>query len=166
MAAAMVLPVALGAGGCAKKNQQAQQPEVVVAEAVPANRGLMNSKPMGQVLKTTVFRMSGDYADKVAVTFDGAGKLIYFPAPTDITAASAPVKLDNGWWLNRQGISSGSVFTKYTFEEYSKLEKVPTQAELKAAVIPGAKVIEFRTLPIPASEAMERLDEINTLLQR
>ncbi len=104
--------------------------------------------------KATVFRMSGDYADHVAITLDGSGNLVYYPAPSDITSASAPVKLAGGWWLNRQGLSVNSVFTKWTFDEYSRLEKTPGQAELKAAVIPGARVTDMTSLPISLSEAL------------
>lgn len=111
--------------------------------------GTLNYMP-----KATVFRMSGDYADKVGITLDAAGNLTYYPAPSDISANSAPVKLAGGWWLNRQGLSAGSVFTKWTFEEYSRLDKTPTMAELKAAVIPGAYVTDMTRLPITMNEAL------------
>lgn len=103
--------------------------------------------------KATAFRMSGDYADRVAVTLDADGNLLYYPAVTDITAASAPVEIGDGWWLNRQGIGPNSVFTKWTFAEYRALGKTPSQAEIKAAVIPGALVEAFRQLPLTMSQA-------------
>ncbi len=125
---------------------------------------VLDSKPLGAVLKATAFRMSGDYADKVAITIGPDGELVYYPAPTDITVNSAPVDLGNGWWLNRQGVSAGSVFTKYTFEEYAALSEVPTPTQLKAAVIPGAKVTTMMQLPYPASQAMQHLPEIKALV--
>lgn len=113
----------------------------------------MNSRPHLARAKATLFKMSGDYANNVAVTLGPDGNLQYYPAPTDITPASAPVEVGDGWWLNRQGISENSVFTKFTFEEYSALKEVPTPEELKAAIIPGARVTEYRVLAIPAAEA-------------
>ena len=104
--------------------------------------------------RATIFTMSGDYADKVAVTFNPDGTLAYFPDPMDITANSAPYSLGNGWYLNRQGLSPNSVFTEYTFDEYKSLKKPPTHQQLKDAVIPGSSVTEFVVLPVNQSEAV------------
>lgn len=150
------------ATGCAKKNTQtvyttSESPEVVRVER--PRIGL----PPRVMLDATVFKMSGDYANNVAVTLNADGTLSYYPDPTDISSASKPVSLGNGWWLNRQGIGARSRFLKYTFEEYAALPSVPSQEELIKAIIPGAEVIEFKSVPVPASEAMSRLDEVKKL---
>ncbi len=123
------------------------------------------SKPLGMVLKASAFRMTGDYSDNVAITIDGQGNITYYPAPTDITDNSRPLDLGGGWWLNRQGISANSVFTRYTFDEYRKLQNTPSPQELKAAVIPGARVSEMVKLPVPASQAESSLPEIKDYLK-
>lgn len=105
--------------------------------------------------KATVFKMSGDYADHVAVSFDQNGRLTYFPAPSDITERSMPVEIADGWWLNRQGFGPNSQFLTYTLREYAALKTAPSPEEIKAALIPGACVTDFRTLPIPLSEALQ-----------
>lgn len=120
---------------------------------VPLENNIMNSRPNLARLRATLFKMSGNYANNVAVTLDANGNLIYFPAPTDLSAESVPQEVGEGWWLNRQGLGANSVFTKYTFEEYRALKTVPTPDEIKAAIIPGARVTEFRRLVLPASEA-------------
>lgn len=117
------------------------------------------SGPVNFIPKASVFRMSGDYADKVGVTLDGSGNLVYYPAPTDITTSSAPLELEGGWWLNRQGLSANSVFTKWTFEEYAALPSTPTPDEIKRAVIPGARVTAMTTLPMTLQEAMKNREE-------
>lgn len=127
--------------------------------------GFRNSGPANALPKATAFRMNGDYADNVAVTLNSDGSLAYFPAPSDISSASRPIDLGNGWWLNRQGISSNSVFTKYTFAEYSKLKSTPSIEQLKTSVIPGARVVEMRRLPYSINEAPEHLDAIRELLK-
>lgn len=103
--------------------------------------------------KATAFRMSGDYASNVGVTLNPDGSLAYYPDPADISIYSAPLAIGDGWWLNRQGISSGSVFTKWTFEEYAALPSVPSREEIISAVIPGAVVTEMVTLPFTLTEA-------------
>ncbi len=117
------------------------------------------------MLKASAFRMTGDYSDNVAITIDGQGNITYYPAPTDITDNSRPLDLGGGWWLNRQGISANSVFTRYTFDEYRKLQNTPSPQELKAAVIPGARVSEMVKLPVPASQAESSLPEIKDYLK-
>ena len=121
-------------------------------------------KTQNMVLKASAFKMSGDYSDNVAVTVGADGKLTYFPAPTDIRKTSRPIDLGNGWWLNRQGLSANSVFTRWTFDEYSKLKETPSVQEIMEAIIPGATVTEMRVLPIPAAQAQSKLGEIKQML--
>lgn len=103
--------------------------------------------------KATVFRMSGDYADNVAVTFAPDGTLTYFPAPSDISPDCASLSLGDGWYLNRQGFGPNSVFTRWTFDEYSKLPSVPSPEEIKEALIPGARVTQMQRLNVSISDA-------------
>lgn len=150
--------------GCAKKN--APVAEVPTAEPVPMQVvNPLSSRPVSAVLKASAFKMTGDYSNNVAVTLNADGSLAYYPAPSDITPNSRPVELTNGWWLNRQGLSPNSVFTRYTFEEYAKLPSVPSQEEIKNAIIPGARVSEMKVLPYPAGEAMQHLSEIKEELK-
>lgn len=104
--------------------------------------------------KATVFKMSGNFGDKVAVTLNPDGTLAYYPAPSDITLTSNPVDLGGGWWLNRQGISSGSVFTNWTFDQYRNLKSTPSREEIINAIIPGARVVEMKELPVTLSDAV------------
>lgn len=133
--------------------------------ATETNQGVTRTitvtQPMvGMIPKATAFKMSGDFADNVAVSVGSDGQLTYFPAPSDISASSAPTSLGDGWYLNNQGLGENSVFTKYTFEEYSKLPEVPSVEQLKAAIIPGAKVTDMIQLPYNISEARENVARI------
>ena len=122
-------------------------------------------RPVMALPNATAFRMSGDYANNVAVTVGSDGELTYFPAPTDITAYSEPISLGNGWWLNQQGLGPNSVFTKYTFAEYAALPEVPSPQQLKNAIIPGAKVTEFIQLPMKIGDAVKNIDEVKEYLK-
>lgn len=115
--------------------------------------------------KATAFRMSGDYADNVAITLDADGVITYFPAPSDITADSKPLSLGDGWWLNNQGIGPNSVFTTYTFADYAALPEVPSIEQLKNAIIPGAVVTQFIELPCSINEANRNLNELKSFLK-
>lgn len=120
----------------------------------------IRSTPIAAIPKATAFRMNGDYADQVAITLNDDGTLAYYPDPKDITESSRPVDLGNGWWLNRQGLSDKSVFTRYTFADYAALKSVPTHAQLIESIIPDAKITGFQELPYNVTDAMEHLDSI------
>ena len=147
---------------CANKNVKT----ISVSEANPLGTAIVRpQKELNFIPKATAFRMSGDYADHVAVTLGENGKLAYYPEPRDISEASKPISLGDGWWLNRQGLGPNSVFLKYTFEEYSNLKNVPSQEEIMEAIIPGAKVTTFRALPIGMSEADKNIDKVREMVK-
>ena len=120
----------------------------------------VDSQFLSMLPNATAFRMSGDYANNVAVTLGQDGELLYFPAPTDITADSEPISLGEGWWLNNQGLGPNSVFTKYTFAEYAALPEVPSPQQLKLSIIPGAKVTGFMELPMKIGEASNNIEAV------
>lgn len=149
--------------GCAKKNSQpvTLPDDYEIIERVQP----VGSRPLGMVLKATAFQMTGDYSNNVAVTLNQDGSLAYYPAPSDITPQSRPISLGNGWWLNRQGLGPNSQFTSYTFDEYEKLPETPSQEQIKAAIIPGARVSDFRNLSYPAGDVMKYLPQIKEELK-
>ena len=143
-----------------RNSNAAAEAKDATVQPVPVQRPLTGMMP-----KATAFKMSGDYANNVAITIGADGRLTYFPAPSDITKASAPTSLGNGWYLNNQGLSANSVFTKYTFEEYSKLPSVPSAEELKAAVIPGARVEDMVQLPYSIGDARNNIQGIKDYIK-
>lgn len=147
-----VMPVA-----CSHKSTGADNNNEITA--MPVNGGGESFIP-----KATVFKMSGPYADHVAVTLDNNGELAYYPAPSDITANSVPVYLGDGWWLNRQGLGANSVFTTWTMAEYAKLSSTPSPAEIKAHIIPDARVTEFRKTSVAITDAMQNIARIKSEL--
>lgn len=148
-------PVVIGfpktTDGVANRNASQEAPQKVITVSQPM---------VGMMPKATAFKMNGDYADKVAISLGSDGQLTYFPAPSDISPASAPTSLGNGWYLNNQGLGENSVFTKYTFEEYSKLPSVPTPQQLKDAIIPGSKVVRMVELPYSIGDAKSNIQGI------
>ena len=161
---------------CSHKNDAVTTSEQPVVIGYPAaGQESKNLKPQAVktaetksayfIPKATAFRMSGDFEDNVAVTLNADGELTYFPAPSDITADSRPVSLGDGWWLNNQGLSPKSVFTKYTFAQYAALTEVPSPSQLKKEIIPGAMVTQFIELPFDINQARNNLQEIKDYLK-
>ncbi len=115
--------------------------------------------------KAVIYTMNGDWSQYVPVnvTEDGA-TLISFPAPSDIKAFSTPVNVGDGYWLDRRGIGPNTVFTRWTYAEYSQLPTVPAPDEILDNIIPGARVTEILELPLPASVAAKQPSKIRQLV--
>lgn len=160
----LILSVCMAVASCTHKTSAVE--ETAMSEVRPVKK--VSAPRMGAAAylpNATAFRMSGDFSDNVAVTVGPDGELTYFPAPSDITADSAPIALGKGWWLNNQGIGPNSVFTKYTFAEYAALPETPSVTQLKEAIIPGAKVTEFIELPVKIGEAIRNIDEVKAYIK-
>lgn len=112
-----------------------------------------------------IYRTNGDWNDNVAVKIDKDGKIIYYPDPADVTTASAPLVVADGWLMDRQGgISSQTAFLRWTYSEYHALKAAPSPAEIMSAIIPEAKVIDIHILPIKITEARADTAQVNKLI--
>lgn len=156
-------PAADGASGAASRLTDTDRSAIIQSEKrfekeIVRNGGKPGLTPGApQALpKAVAYRMSGDYADNVAIALTPDGKsILSYPAPTDLSiSASTPVALGNGWWLSRCGITPNSVFTTYTYATYTALKKAPTPAELMKAVIPGARVTRVERLDMTPQQAL------------
>lgn len=138
------------------------------AEPVPEPAGaILDSAPRGGARflpRALVYRTNGDYAENVPISMSPSGEIISYPAPTDL-AHTAPVPLAGGWFLDRRGVGTNTRFTRYTYKEYSSLKQPPTLDELRAAVIPGARVIQAWTLPMTSGEAAADTAAVNRLVR-
>lgn len=100
------------------------------------------------------YRTSAPAADYVPVNVNPEGNaIVSYPAPGDITDNSRPLKLDDGWWLDRRGISPLSAFTTYTYAEYAKLPSAPSAEQLLGSIQPGIHVTEMISLPMKVGQA-------------
>ena len=127
----------------------------------------LNTPPLSMIRKASIFKIDDKYADNVVVCLDYAGNLSYYPAPSDINANSAPLKLANGWWFNRQGFGAGAMVTSFTFEQYRSLDHTPSHQEILNAIIPDAVISDIQSIPISHSQALSLpIDQLNTFLPK
>lgn len=121
-----------------------------------SNLSVMDST-FSMMPKAVIYKTNGDYKDNVVVSVDKSGnRLLSFPGPRDVSSNSSAIALGNGWLLDRQGgINDNSAFLSYTYEEYSKLGNVPSPSELIDRIIPDARVLEIKVLPISLNEAIK-----------
>ena len=136
--------------------RQTREVQRAVAKTAPA---------VGYMPKAVIYKTSGDFFDRVPITMNRERtKVVSYPAPTDIYPGAMPVRLADGWLLDRRGIGENAVFTRWTYNEYAALSEPPTLAELKSAVIPGSRVTEIRRLPMFTSEAASDTAAVNRLI--
>lgn len=113
---------------------------VATIEPLTLNQQEIKPAPLPQQHK---YRISGPAtAANVPVQVNAEGKIVSFPAPTDLIGQE-PKDLGDGWYLDRRGVNANTRFTTYTYEQYSRLSAPPSLAELQAAIIPDARVIDL-----------------------
>ena len=138
-------------------------PQVVRVDRVVRDQGPLTAMP-----RAVIYRTNGDYNDLVTVTLDASrSSLVSYPAPTDVTVASAPLIMTGGWLLDRRGgIGPNSAFLDWTYAEYSRLSATPSPSEILDHVIPDARVTAVRRLPIAATEAMTDTVWVNDYIRQ
>ncbi len=111
-----------------------------------------------------VYKTTGNFDNLVPVTLDPTGtRVMSYPAPSDIGKDgnySTPVKLDDGYLLDRRGISANTVFTDYTYEQYAALDAVPTSSELMHHVKHRQPFAEMYLIKGVSNPSVRQLNEI------
>lgn len=81
-----------------------------------------------------LYKTKKDYRKLVPVELSADRKqVLSYPAPQDLKTGGAlalPVLLHKGYLLDKRGIGAHTAFTKYTYEEYSKLKELPSAGAL------------------------------------
>ena len=116
---------------------------------VRATQVLASTPPQAAVMiKAYIYKTNGNYADNVPIAVKD-GKLISYPAPSDLADRSEPVALDGGYLLDRRGVGPDTRFTTYTYGDYAAMQAPPSESALMAAIIPDARVTEIVEMPFP-----------------
>jgi hypothetical protein len=83
-----------------------------------------------------VYKTKKNYDKNVAVTLSEDKKtIVSYPHPKDVSQRSYPTALKKGYLLDNRGIGKNTAFLSMTYEEYAKLQKVPSLDELKQMII-------------------------------
>lgn len=143
-------------------NLTAPLPEIVRNEDI-----VRDGAPLALQPRAVIYRTDGDYDDRVPVTLDASRtSIVSYPAPTDVTAASAPLVMADGWLLDRRGgICMNSAFLDWTYAQYAAMPHAPSIAEMMSHIIPEARVTAVRTLPLTATEALADTARVNTMIR-
>lgn len=112
---------------------------IIIPIIASCNGSKISSGMVDEQAPVIVYKTVAKYFYNVPVTLNEAkDKVISYPAPSDLYykgELATPIKLKKGYLLDRRGINATTVFTSYTYEEYSKLEAAPTVHELFSSII-------------------------------
>ncbi len=115
-----------------------------------------------------VYKTNADYLNKVPITLNEEGdQVMSYPAPSDLRYGeelSLPVQLKKGYLLDLRGVQPNSVFTSYTYEEYSALDAAPSPGELLDKVIDPDPFTEMFYCG-KHSEFINLAEELNKLIK-
>lgn len=113
-----------------------------------------------------VYKMNGDYADCVPVTVSPDGNtIVSYPAPSDLTSESTPLPVADGYLLDRRGVNVNTRFLRLTYNQYRALPQAPSLDQIKADIIPDARVIDLHRLPISLNQALMDIPRVNQLIK-
>lgn len=94
-----------------------------------------------------VYKTWKDYFDKVPIILNNNKNIIVsYPHPRDVFykgKLAYPTKLSNGYLLDNRGLNKNVAFTKYTYEEYSKLASPPNIDTLFNSIIDNNPLLEL-----------------------
>jgi len=97
--------------------------------------------------KTIIYKTKKDYNNFVPVTLsEDKSKIVSYPHPKDVFykgELAYPTELNNRYLLDNRGINSNVAFLNITYEDYSKLEKVPLLNELFSMILDKDPLIEI-----------------------
>ncbi len=113
---------------------------------------------------TVIYKTKNNYYFNVPITLSAnKDKIVSYPAPTDIKTGDElllPTKLAKKYLLDNRGVGINSVFTKYTYSEYSSFTNLPSLNDFKQSVIDDNPFIEMWI-----SKETLSVEEINKLIK-
>lgn len=118
--------------------------------------------------KAIIYKTKADYFDKVPIFLSEDKKTITgFPHPKDLMKGekySLPTPLIKGFLLDNRGIGQNTAFLKYSYDEYSKLNKAPNLEKLYDMILDPDPLLEIYELGQRTD--FKSVNEINRYLRK
>lgn len=97
--------------------------------------------------KVIIYKTKADYFYNVSVILsEDKSEIISYPGRKDIFykgELAYPTKLNENFLLDNRGIDENTAFLKYTYEQYSNLDKTPTIDVLFANILDNDPITEM-----------------------
>jgi len=95
-----------------------------------------------------IYKTKRDYSKNVAVLLsDDKKEIISYPHPLDLSGITSkevmPIRLHDGYYLDRRGINKNVAFLTLTYRSYSKLRKPLSIDQIKRAILDNDPLVEM-----------------------
>ncbi len=144
---------------CNSNSKVSQAPTVSETEFIP----VFASGPPVLIYKT-----KANFDSLVPVILsDDKSEIVSYPHPDDLKSGNIflfPSLLSGGYLLDNRGIGINVAFLKFTYEEYSKLENIPSLKELYSSIIEKDPLIELCNCGIK-SAFTDVNSQVNSLIE-
>lgn len=97
--------------------------------------------------KVVIYKTKENYYLHVPVNLSADKKsIVSYPAPSDVFIngePTLPLKLEDGYLLDRRGIGEGCAFLKWTYYEYNRLNHTPDSGEMMKMILDSDPLTEM-----------------------
>ncbi|MGM9803756.1 MAG: hypothetical protein ACI308_06210 [Muribaculaceae bacterium] len=146
------------------KSGTATQDAATTPPAAGGNVAVIEQPMQSALPPAVIYKTRADYSQNVPINMTDGGSIANYPHPSDITPSQLPIKLAQGYLLDRRGIGANVAFTSYTYDEYAALTQVPSTATLKSKIIDSQPLTHMYRLPITLNEALQDTAAVNTII--
>ena len=113
-----------------------------------------------------VYKTRKDFSEFVPVIMNAEKtKIVSYPDQKDISTDVKPIVLNKGYLLDKRGINANVVFLNITFDDYRKLEQIPTLEEMNALILEKYPLIELYYCGNQA-DYKNLIPELNVLIEK
>lgn len=128
----------------------------------------VKGKPVLAVAPVIIYKTKANYIMHVPVSMSPDKKsLTSYPAPGDVYYngdLAYPIELEGGYFLDKRGIDVNTAFTKWTYYEYSRLPKTPTEQEILNMLLETDPLLELYDMG-KRNDYKDLEEELNTIIR-
>lgn len=112
------------------------------------DKGKSSEKDLVSQPPMIIYKTKRDYSRNVPVLLsDDKKEIISYPHPMDLIGMTSkevmPIRLHDGYYLDRRGINKNVAFLTLTYKSYSKLRKPLSIDQIKRAILDKDPLVEM-----------------------
>lgn len=108
------------------------------------SKAIMEKVPSPHVM---LYKTKSDYSNLVPIILSSdKSQIVSYPHPGDLKIngiPQLPTAMHDGYYIDNRGINENAVFLKLTYEEYSKLDVLPTLQQLMDWILDKDPLVEL-----------------------
>lgn len=119
---------------------------------------------------TVIYKMKRDYSRNVPVLLsDDKSEIVSYPHPMDLIGMTSkevmPIRLHDGYYLDRRGINKNVAFLNISYNSYRKLRKPLSIKEIEKLILDRNPLTEIFTCT-NHTYSEKNIDKINSMIDR